>query len=78
MFIENSIINQIYNFFVIYFTREKSFYSLPKSRIINNIVDFYIRKIFPFCFPQKIKTIVSSCSVILSRNFFALGIFSVI
>ena len=64
---------------MICFIREKRFYSFPKFLIISNIVDFYIRKIFPFRFPQKIKKIVYLCSVSLSRNFriFLLGIFCV-
>ena len=53
---------------MIYFNREKRFYSLPKFLIINNIADFYIRKIFPFSFPQKIYTVVSLYIASLFRN----------
>ena len=45
--------------------RQHTSMQLEKS----NIVDFYIRKIFSFGFPQKINIIDFLCSVNLSRNF---------
>ena len=58
----NSITNQIYSFLYQFFIREKRFYSLF-------FMDFYIRNLFPFLFPQKVNTIVPLYSLGLSRNF---------
>ena len=55
----DSIMNQVVSFFLIHFIIEKSFYCLLKFPIIINIVEFFICKIFPFSFLQKINTIVS-------------------